>query len=123
MNGLSKLIHYTRLTSMPDPQTLEDMMDLHACIFGDADELKTKMEKKPGLLIHLAYQDTKVIGYKMGYELEEGIFYSWLGGVDPTFRNCGIATKLMENQHEYIKEKGYKVVRTKTMNKWRSMLI
>ncbi|CAH0346701.1 hypothetical protein BCI9360_03046 [Bacillus sp. CECT 9360] len=29
----------------------------------------------------------------------------------------------MEKQHQYLKEIGYKVVQTKTMNKWRGMLI
>lgn len=29
----------------------------------------------------------------------------------------------MEKQHQYLKETGYKVVQTKTMNRWRNMLI
>jgi hypothetical protein len=29
----------------------------------------------------------------------------------------------MEQQHQYLKENGYHIVQTKTMNKWRSMLI
>ncbi|MDQ0225912.1 hypothetical protein J2S02_002256 [Metabacillus niabensis] len=29
----------------------------------------------------------------------------------------------MEMQHQWIKENGYSYVQTKTMNKWRSMLI
>ena len=30
---------------------------------------------------------------------------------------------LMKNQHQFLKEEGYRTVQTKTMNKWRSMLI
>lgn len=29
----------------------------------------------------------------------------------------------MKKQHHYIKQRGYKVIQTKTMNRWRSMLI
>ncbi|WP_325100945.1 GNAT family N-acetyltransferase [Metabacillus niabensis] len=59
----------------------------------------------------------------MGYELKADTFYSWLGGVAPKYQKHGIGTKLMEMQHQWIKENGYSYVQTKTMNKWRSMLI
>lgn len=65
----------------------------------------------------------KVIGYKIGYEIDRETFYSWLGGVDTHYRENGIAAALMDKQHAYLREKGYKVVRTKTMNKWCDMLI
>ena len=35
----------------------------------------------------------------------------------------GVASELIEKQHNYLIEKGYNIVQTKTMNKWRSMLI
>ncbi|MFB9828686.1 GNAT family N-acetyltransferase [Lederbergia wuyishanensis] len=81
------------------------------------------MENKLGLLIQVACKDAKVVGYKIGYELSNVKFYSWLGGVDPKYRNKGIAQKLMEKQHQYLKEQGYNIVQTKTQNKWRQMLI
>ena len=67
--------------------------------------------------------DEEIIGYKIGYELKADTFYSWLGGVAPKYQKHGIGTKLMEMQHQWIKENGYTYVQTKTMNKWRSMLI
>jgi GNAT superfamily N-acetyltransferase len=67
--------------------------------------------------------DKKVIGYKIGYEIDRNKFYSWLGGVDSKYRKHGVATKLMEKQHQYLKGNGYNIVQTKTMNKWRSMLV
>ncbi|WP_342772619.1 hypothetical protein [Oceanobacillus piezotolerans] len=39
------------------------------------------------------------------------------------YREKGVASKLMEKQHQYLKKEGYKIVQTKTMNKWRGMLI
>ncbi|WP_084157577.1 GNAT family N-acetyltransferase [Oceanobacillus manasiensis] len=43
--------------------------------------------------------------------------------MDPNYRNHGIATELMEQQHHYLKEKGYKIVQTKTMNEYSRHLI
>jgi ribosomal protein S18 acetylase RimI-like enzyme len=81
------------------------------------------MKEKPKLRIDVAIDGKKVVGYKIGYALNREQFYSWLGGVDADYRNQGIASKLMEQQHLYITESGYKAVQTHTKNKWRSMLI
>lgn len=81
------------------------------------------MKDKPQLSFNIALDIEKVVGFKIGYELDENKFYSWLGGVDPNYRKRGIALTLMEQQHEYLKGKGYQIVQTKTMNKWRGMLI
>ena len=59
----------------------------------------------------------------MGHELDENKFYSWLGAVEPAYRKHRIASRLMEQQHHHLLAKGYEIVQTKTMNKWRSMLI
>ncbi|WP_404458612.1 GNAT family N-acetyltransferase [Oceanobacillus kapialis] len=81
------------------------------------------MASKPPLLIVIAMDDESVIGYKIGYELDENKFYSWLGGVNPKYRNRGIASSLMKEQHQYLEENEYKIVQTKTMNRWRGMLV
>ncbi|MEK3856144.1 GNAT family N-acetyltransferase [Cytobacillus sp. FSL H8-0458] len=109
--------------SIPVDDILKGIMQLHRNIFGDSEDLVSKMKSKPQLLVLTAMDGEKVIGYKMGYALGEDTFYSWLGGVDPEYRENGIASMLMEKQHEYLIELGYKIVRTKTMNKWRGMLI
>jgi predicted GNAT superfamily acetyltransferase len=116
-------VKYMLFESMPEEAILEGIIDLHKRIFGESDDLVKKMESKPQLLVNVALNDSQVIGYKIGYELDKKIFYSWLGGVDPNFRGHGVALKLMEQQHQYLKESGYHIVQTKTMNKWRNMLI
>jgi predicted GNAT family acetyltransferase len=113
---------YMLFESMPEEAILEGIIDLHKRIFGESDDLVKKMESKPQLLVNVALYDSKVIGYKVGYELDKRKFYSWLGGVDPNNRGHGVASKLMEQQHQYLKENGYYIVQTKTMNKWRIML-
>lgn len=114
---------YLTYTSTPESPIAQGISDLHHTIFGDSADSLREMGRKPQLLIHVAKEGGKVIGYKIGYELDERTFYSWLGGVDPAYRGSGIAAALMERQHEYIKGKGYHKVQTKTMNKWRNMLI
>ncbi|MDX8344962.1 GNAT family N-acetyltransferase [Rossellomorea sp. YZS02] len=116
-------IHYSQFRSLPEDQVVNGLVTLHQSIFGASDDLITKMASKPEILIDMAMFDSRVIGYKIGYELDPHTFYSWLGGVDPDYRKQGIAAELMKRQHHTLKELRYMVVQTKTMNKWRSMLI
>lgn len=116
-------IDYLIFDSLPDARLLESIVELHTAIFGTADNLINKMANRPGLLVITAMSGAKVIGYKIGYALDDTKFYSWLGGVDTNFREFGIGSTLMEKQHQYLRKKDYRVVQTKTMNKWRSMLI
>ncbi|MCP8616188.1 GNAT family N-acetyltransferase [Salirhabdus salicampi] len=114
---------YTIFNSIPNPVVLEGILELHKDIFGTSDDLINKMKSKPNLLVITAKDNKKVIGYKIGYEIDRNKFYSWLGGVDTNYRKYGVASMLMKKQHQYLKDKGYNVVQTKTMNKWRSMLV
>jgi ribosomal protein S18 acetylase RimI-like enzyme len=116
-------LNYVTYNSFPDTRIVDGMTKLHASIFIDSDNWIEKIESKPNLLFIIALDGVKVVGYKVGYALNDDKFYSWMGGVDATYRNSGIASMLMEKQHQYIKENGFQVVQTKTMNKWRSMLI
>jgi predicted GNAT family acetyltransferase len=123
LEGKQLSFDYSIFNSLPDDEVLFGIIDLHKNIFGTSDNLINKMGSKPKLLVITAMDGTKVIGYKIGYELDNNKFYSWLGGVDTNYRKHGIASELMEKQHQYLKENGYSVVQTKTMNKWRSMLV
>jgi predicted GNAT superfamily acetyltransferase len=116
-------IHYNQFLSLPEAHIVNGMVTLHQSVFESSEDLITKMANKPEVLIDIAMDDSRVIGYKIGYELANNTFYSWLGGVDPEYRKQGIAAELMKRQHQTLKEIGYTVVQTKTMNKWRSMLI
>ena len=71
----------------------------------------------------LAKVDGQAVGYKVGYKLNPELFYSWIGGVTPPFRGQGVARLLMAEQHQLLKEAGFKRVRTKTRNEFRSMLL
>lgn len=115
-------LEYFVLESFPADEIMDGIINLYISIFGSGVDLK-KMKNNPKLLFNLALDDKKVVGFKIGYELDESKFYSWLGGVDINYRKHGIASELMQQQHQYLKNHGYKIVQTKTMNKWRNMLI
>lgn len=52
------------------------------------------MKDKPKLVFNIALKGD--VGFKIGYELDENKYYSWLGAIDTTYRKRGIASKLME---------------------------
>ncbi|RWR05283.1 GNAT family N-acetyltransferase [Siminovitchia fortis] len=116
-------VKYAQFTSIPEPEILNGILRLHKRVFGHSNHLIERMESKPGLLIIVAMHGEKVIGFKIGYKLDDEKFYSWLGGVDEKYRGNGIAAKLMELQHHNLRENGFSIVQTKTKNKWRNMLI
>ncbi len=116
-------MEFMNIEGMPDTQIVKKMLWLHEQIFHDSKTLLDKARTKSNLLFTLALEHGEVAGYKIGYELDDKTFYSWLGGVEEAYRGRGIASELMRHQHHHLVEKGYSVVQTKTMNKWRHMLI
>lgn len=71
----------------------------------------------------VAEVDGVLAGYKLGYWISEGIFYSWLGGVHPAYRKKGIAKLLLLEQEERVCDAGGTEIRVKSMNQFRSMLL
>ena len=73
-------------------------------------------------LILVAYVEGELAGFKLGYEQEEAIFYSWLGGVASDFRRLGLAQSLLEYQETWARRQGYNHIQVKTMNRFPAML-
>lgn len=101
---------------------LDEIQKVHQLVF-DGDLLKEKKLQKSQFFALVATLEGQVIGFKLGYEMEPGVFYSWLGGVDPDYRKQGVAQQLMASQHAYCLEKGYKKVRTYGRNSKKAMLL
>lgn len=116
-------IHYQKFSSEPPQEIAEEITALHRLIFGGPGHWLEQLNRQETAWTYVASVDNRVVGYKIGYALDSQIFYSWLGGVHPDHRKLGIASELMRRQHEELKEIGYEIVRTKTMNKWRGMLL
>ena len=107
--------------NMPDV-IFEGVQAVHAAVFDGALLKKDKLNRK-NLIALVMIEDDQVAGFKFGYEHEDGAFYSWLGGVHPTFQRRGIAKMLMEHQHTLVKELGYKLIRTYSRNEKMAMLL
>ncbi|HPG05919.1 MAG TPA: GNAT family N-acetyltransferase [Saprospiraceae bacterium] len=71
----------------------------------------------------VAWSNEVPIGFKLGYALDDQVFYSWLGGVLPAYRRQGIARSLALAQEEWLIGQGYQEVRMKTRNIHKRMII
>ncbi|WP_017436063.1 GNAT family N-acetyltransferase [Saccharococcus caldoxylosilyticus] len=117
-------MQYQLYEGMPPEDVIEQIMNLYETIFQTSSEnIRNKMQKVDRLLVLVALDNGKVVGFKLGYEQGANEFYSWIGGVDSAYRRQGIGSTLMTMQHDWLKEHGYSVVTTTTKNKWRNMLI
>ena len=115
----------TEMFEKISPKEREIIKSLAVEIFGSFDEegFDNKLKNKTRFQLLTAIVEGRPVGFKLGYQIDKEIFYSWLGGVLPEVRALGIAQLLMCTQHEWCKSHGFKKVQTKTKNKWRSMII
>jgi len=86
-----------------------------------SDSIKNRLHGK-NYLILVARHDGKPIGFKVGYQVSDNQFYSWLGGVTPEHRKMKVASQLRILQETWAIENGYKSISVKSMNKFPAML-
>jgi ribosomal protein S18 acetylase RimI-like enzyme len=109
---------------LPPEDLLARALALHERVLGmDRDEVRREAASQRGITFALAIDEGEVVGYKAGYERKPAHYYSWLGGVDETYRRRGIARRLMQMQHAWCVAHDYVVVRTISTNRNRAMLI
>lgn len=111
---------------LPDDDTRQVVFHLYEAVFGKpaGEKMQERLAGAADLLVLIAQtEDGTPTGFKVGYRQDLFTWYSWLGGVLPEFRGQGIAGALMQHQHDWAKNRGYRRIQTKTMNRWRSMLI
>ena len=127
MNGMGKNDHiqFKLIENYPDSKQLVILIDLYTAIFEDAriDIFKKRLTTKKNVLSLIAYKDNQPIGFKVGYRYNEYTFYSWVGGILKNLRNQGFAAKLAELQENWAKKNGYSKLRTKSMNRFKPMMI
>jgi len=73
-------------------------------------------------LILVAEEAGVLLGFKIGYELDENTFYSWFGGVLPIARNKGVAQAQLDTQEQWVKQQGYQQLKVKSRNLFPAML-
>jgi GNAT superfamily N-acetyltransferase len=84
-------------------------------------------EDRLGLLrtveLYLASVADRPIAFKLGYAVTKTVYFSWLGGVDESFRRRGVASRLASYQHRQLAETGMRAVETRTRSSNNAMLI
>lgn len=118
---------YEVIEGTPSTEILKEIARLEEACFDlrkyDEKRLRYELDSQNNVLTILASNENEYVGYKIGYERRSAQFYSWQGGVHPSYRGQGIARELMKEQHKALKDKGYTRVRTQTGNEFKSMLL
>ena len=93
---------------------LDQLVELAAAVFGPGDRLDGtwRLEHMPYVTCFEACHGERLVGFKLGYAVTSRRYYSWLGGVHPSYQRHGIARELMQRQHAWILEQGYAVIET-----------
>ncbi|WP_216653604.1 GNAT family N-acetyltransferase [Nocardioides sp. zg-DK7169] len=106
--------------------TVDEALRVEAGIpeFGGARSPEQYAQRLAGTphLVLVAESGGELVGYKVGYEERPEIFYSWLGGVVPAWRRRGVAAALRVAQEQWARDRGYRSVEVKTMNRFPAML-
>jgi hypothetical protein len=104
---------------------LKQLSDLSELSFGKAlneSFFKSKVLSHTKFFGLLVYDQNQLVGFKLGYQVDEARFYSWHGAVRPEYRELGLASELMRMQHEWCKAQNYKVIESRTRNQFKQMI-
>ena len=119
-------VAYQLIEGALSSETLSSVVALYEKTFEAAGDKirKTLLTKEDSITIVASdAPHQEIVGFKVGYPQKDHRFYSWLGGVHPTYRRQGIGSELMRQQHDYCQRAGFHTIRTKTTNQWRAMLL
>lgn len=86
------------------------------------EKFKSKLDAHKNFLFLTAYDGDKLVAFKFGYAQDQALFYSWIGAVLPEYRKLGIASELIEQQHQWCRDKKFKKIETRTRNQFASMI-
>ena len=126
LNGMGNVnISYNIFEDDLSNNLFTELLNLYNQLFEDADLefFKTRFTTQANICSVLAFKKTQLIGFKIGYPVENNTFYSWIGGVNSEFRNIGIGKQLATLQENYAIQKGFSVLKTKSMNRFKPMMI
>ena len=125
-NGMaSDSITYKCHSGLLTTEMFSDVLNLYAELFEDADLefFKNRFVNQPEIYSVLAYYKNMLVGLKIGYPIDAVVFYSWIGGIKLNFRKKGIGSQLAILQENWAMQEGFKKLKTKSMNCFKSMMI
>ena len=105
--------------------SINEVLSVQASIseLGDGYSAATYESRLQAKHLILIAEHNGPVGFKVGYELNDSTFYSWMGGVMPSARKKGIAAALLQTQEQWVRERGYRQIEVKTRNRHRNMLL
>jgi GNAT superfamily N-acetyltransferase len=100
---------------------------LRDTIFGEFNHrysarLEDQAKDRKDVLALIAHLEGNPVGYKIGYHDRPGFYYSWSGGVLKEYRGQGVARRMQDWQHAWLRARGYRMVHFTSFNKFRGML-
>jgi GNAT superfamily N-acetyltransferase len=103
------------------------MAVLRDTIFGEFNHrysarLEEQAKDRKDVLALIAHLEGNPVGYKIGYHDRPGLYYSWSGGVLKEYRGQGVAKRMQDWQHAWLRARGYRLVHFGSFNKFRPML-
>lgn len=97
-----------------DESLLPDVLQLYNEVLRpriDMAFLRRRFRGRYNVLVLMALVDKRPAGFKIGFELKPGMFYSWVAAVLPEYRRQGLARQLFEAQLAWCREHGYDFIR------------
>ena len=118
-------ISYQLIEGFPEESLMQDCIDLYKELFDDADPdfFVKRIRAHKDVLVITAKANDELVGFKIGYGILDQTFYSWIGGVLPAHRRQGVANHLAELQEKWAFSKGFKTLKTKSMNRFKPMVM
>lgn len=100
---------------------------LRDTIFGEfghrySARFEDQVQDRRDVLALIAHLEGNPVGYKIGYHDKPGLYYSWSGGVLKDYRGQGLARRMQDWQHAWLRARGYRMVHFTSFNKFRPML-
>jgi GNAT superfamily N-acetyltransferase len=86
------------------------------------EKVNSRLKDYPNFLLLTAHDQGQCVGFKLGYSLNDSVFYSWLGAVKESHQGLGIGKQLIKLQHQWCLNKEITEIRTKTLNHWKNMI-
>ncbi len=118
-------IKYSIIDAVPDSELMGRLVACAAKVLDSASVAawNEKLEDRAAVVIAYAESEGEIVGFKVGYELKPTLFYTWVGGVLPEFCSRGIATKMISDQLEFCKAKGFNMIKTISDNRNKEAMI
>ena len=117
-------IEFEILDYAPPEAIVARIHKLFEVIFGETEqaELVESLSRRTTVMSILAREGIEIIGFKLGFEDEPGVYRSWTGAVAPRWQGKGVGVRLLDIQHSWCEENGYECIRTVGYNEYKEML-